>query len=187
MKTITTFLSFLATISFTSAQVMEQMELKDGSIQYYFSLDKFQKSLNLPIEVSHLGGDITKLKANTKSKLGGTVVFIDQNDKVLYEQKMDSTLTFEFNTDKKTATIECNVKGYSPYVKNLELERLSILVLKLQPEPQDAIYVINSQTTFSEMKLEEIMQCVNRQVESHPGKNDFSTCEKIYKAKIAVQ
>lgn len=187
MKFIATLLVTIISCSISFSQVMEQIELKDGSVQYYFTLDKYQKSFNYPIEVTHLGGDITKMKANTKSNLKGVITFTDLAGNVLYEKKMDSTLVFEFNTDKKVVNIQFVLNGYSPYTKKLEVEKLSILVLKLQPEPQEAIYVLNSPTTFSDAKLEEIMQCVNNQVVAHPEQTIFSTCEKIYKAKISVQ
>jgi hypothetical protein len=184
MKTIATFITLLLFSFFSTAQVMEQIELKDGSIQYYFTLDKFQKSFNYPIEITHLGGDVTKMKATSKSKLSGKIVFKDLVGKVLFEKKLDSSLVFEFNTNLKEVMIECSLKGYAPYIKKLEIEKLSILVLKLQPEPLESIYVINSTATIVDMKIEEIMQCVNGQVIAHPDQKTFTTCDKIYKVNI---
>ncbi|WP_343634098.1 hypothetical protein [Fluviicola sp.] len=161
MKAIITLLA-LACCQLIHGQIMHQTVREDKSFEYWFSLDQYQKPLNYAIEIAHLGGNINQLNGKISgNKKNGSVTILDTQGKKLFEKELGPNLDFEFATDQKDIVVEFTVDGFVTYSKKVSAESLSVLVLKLQPEPQDEIYQINSKKELSETELNSIMECVN--------------------------
>lgn len=181
---ITLFL--LISSRFLYGQVMHQTVREDKTFEYWFSLDQYQKPLNYAIEISHLGGNFNRLTGKMSGgNRTGLVSIQDLNGNVLFEKTLGSDLSFEFTTEHKEVVIEFTVDGYVTYSKKTGIETLSMLVLKLQPEPQDEIYQINSVNELSETELESIMKCVNDCQEQR--QSNFNTCGKQGEIRISLQ
>jgi hypothetical protein len=141
MKTILTLIA-LTTFQFIHAQVIHHSYSKENGYTYWFSLDQYQQPLNYVIEVSQLGGNITKLKGNYKGHKGsGNVTISDLNGNILLEEKLEKELGFEFSTDQQEIIIEVLIDGYAIYQKQTKIDKLTVLVLKLQPEPTDEVSI----------------------------------------------
>lgn len=168
-------------------QLMHQTVREDKSFEYWFSLDQYQKTMNYAIEITHLGGNINRLTGKIPgNKKNGSVTISDSKNKVLFEKELGSDLSFDFATDQKEIVIEFTVEGFVTYSKKINVETLSVLVLKLQPEPQESVYQINSQKELTTSELDTIMQCVNNCVQSTSNK-DIAACEKKGEFTISVQ
>lgn len=186
MKTTITTLFFLFAFSVLYSQIIQETEQEDGSLEYLFTLDQFQKPYNYPIEITHLGGNVTKLKAQVKnSKQTGNIRFKDLKGEILFEKKLEKELAFEFNTDKKEVVVECEIAGYISYSRTVKIETLSILILKLQTEPSEDIYILRANERLPDATLKKIMECVNQSKVSKSS--DFKSCESTYKVEISVQ
>lgn len=186
MKTIITLIALMA-CPVIYGQILHQTIREDKTHEYWFSLDQYQKPMNYAIEIAHLGGNINRLNGKiTSNKKNGVVTISDTKNKVLFEKNLESDLHFEFATDQKEIVIEFTVEGFVTYSKKVNIETLSVLVLKLQPEPQEAVYQINSQKELAESELDTIMQCVNNCVQYTINK-DVSTCGKKGEFTISVQ
>lgn len=186
MKTISTLFALLA-CQIIYGQILHQTVREDKTHEYWFSLDQYQKPMNYAIEIAHLGGNINRLTGKiTGNKKNGTVIISDTKGKILFEKELDSDLSFEFATDQKDIVVEFTVEGFVTYSKKISAETLSVLVLKLQPEPQETIYQINTPKELAATELETIMQCVNNCVQYTINK-DISTCGKKGEFTISVQ
>lgn len=186
MKAIITLLS-LACCQLIHGQIMHQTVREDKSFEYWFSLDQYQKPLNYAIEVAHLGGNINKLNGKISgNKKNGSVIISDIKGKKLFEKELGPNLDFEFATDQKDVVVEFAVDGFVTYSKKVSAESLSVLVLKLQPEPQDEIYQINSKKELSETELNGIMECVNNCMQYSVNK-ELKSCEKKDQYTISIQ
>lgn len=172
MKTsITIFL--LTCCPFLYGQILHQTVREDKTFEYWFSLDQFQKPFNYVVEIEQLGGNITKLKGIHKGHHGsGDITISDLNGNILYGEKLGKELSFEFATDQKEVIIEVLINGFTVYQKQTKIDNLTVLVLKLQPEPQDEVFQINSTIELNETQLKEIMECTNS------SKTDVSNCSK---------
>jgi hypothetical protein len=166
---------------------MHQTVREDKSFEYWFSLDQYQKPLNYAIEIAHLGGNINKLngKINGNTK-NGSVIISDTKGKKLFEKELGADLNFEYATDQKDIVVEFTVDGFVTYSKKISAETLSVLVLKLQPEPQDEVYQINSKKELSETELNGIMECVNNCMHYDVNK-ELKSCEKKDQYTISIQ
>lgn len=186
MKALITLLA-LSCCSFLHSQIMHQTVREDKSFEYWFSLDQYQKPLNYAIEIAHLGGNINRLNGKISgNKKSGNVQISDAKGKILFEKELGPELNFEFATDQKEIVIEFTVDGFVTYSKKINAESLSVLVLKLQPEPQEEVYQINARKELSTAELDIIMQCVNNCVQYTLNK-DVSTCGKKGEFTISVQ
>lgn len=186
MKAIITLLA-LTCCSFIHAQIMHQTIREDKTHEYWFSLDQYQKPMNYAIEIVHLGGNINKLNGKISgNKKNGSLMISDAKGKQLFEKELGPDLNFEFATDQKDIVVEFAVDGFVTYSKKVSAETLSVLVLKLQPEPQDEIYQINSKKELSETELNTIMECVNNCVQYNVNK-DITSCGKKGEYTISVQ
>jgi hypothetical protein len=186
MKAIITLLA-LTCYSFIHGQIMHQTVREDKTHEYWFSLDQYQKPMNYAIEIAHLGGNINKLNGKISgNKKNGSVIISDTKGKRLFEKELTPDLNFEFATDQKDIVVEFTVDGFVTYSKKISAETLSVLVLKLQPEPQDEIYQINSKKELSETELNTIMECVNNCVQYNVNK-DITSCGKKGEYTISVQ
>lgn len=182
MKTILTLLA-LTTIHGIQAQIIHQSVSKEHRYTYWFSLDQYQTPLNYVIEFSQLGGNVTKLKGVHKGNHGsGDITISDLNGNILYGEKLGKELSFEFTTDQVEVIIEVLINGYTVYQKQTKIDKLTVLVLKLQPEPKDEVYQINSSSELSQTQLNEIMECTN----AH--KNDLHFCDKkgVYEVLLQI-
>ncbi len=186
MKTIITI--FLVTCCpFVHGQILHQTIREDKTFEYWFSLDQFQKMLNYVVEIEQLGGNITKLKGIHKGHSGsGEITISDLNGNILYGEKLGKELSFEFATDQKEVIIEVLINGFTVYQKQTKIDHLTVLILKLQPEPQDAVYQINAQKELSTSDLDTIMQCVNHCMQPNVNK-DITTCGKKGETTISIQ
>ncbi|MNU67791.1 hypothetical protein D3C71_571430 [compost metagenome] len=186
MKTIITV--FLVTFCpFIYGQILHQAVREDKTYEYWFSLDQYQKPLNYAIEIAHLGGNINRLNGKiTGNKKKGVITISDTKNNLLFEKELSSDLSFEFATDQKEIVIVFTVDGFVTYSKKTNIETLSVLVLKLHPEPQDVVYQINAQKELSESDLNTIMQCVNNCVQ-HDVNKDMNTCGKKGETTISLQ
>ena len=147
----------------------------------------YQKPLNYAIEIAHLGGNINKLNGKISgNKKTGHVKISDLKGKVLFEKDLDTDLNFEFATDQKDIVVEFTVDGFVTYSKRVSAETLSVLVLKLQPEPQDDMYQINSNKELSKTELDGVMQCVNNCVQYNVNK-DITSCGRKGEYTIILQ
>lgn len=186
MKTLVTLFT-LAACPFLYGQVMHQTVREDKTVEYWFSLDQYQKPMNYAIEIEHLGGNIHKLTGKISgNRKNGAITIADTQHKPLYQKTLGPELNFEFATDQKEVIVEFSVDGFITYSKKVNAGTLSVLVLKLQPEPQDEIYQINSKKELPETELESIMQCVNQCVQHNVNKDVFS-CGKKDHYSISVQ
>lgn len=186
MKTIITLIALTA-CQVIYGQILHQTIREDKTHEYWFSLDQYQKPMNYAIEIAHLGGNINRLTGKISgNKKNGVVSISDTKNKVLLEKSMGPELNFEFATDQKEIIIEFSVDGFVTYSKKVNAETLSVLVLKLQPEPQEPVYQINSPKEISETELETIMQCVNNCVQYNVNK-DVTTCGKKGEFTISLQ
>lgn len=185
MKTLVTIgLLFLATLS--QAQVVEATENEDGSYKYMFSLNEFQKPLNYPIEIAHLGGNINQLKGNIgKSNYKGTITFKDIDGTILFQKNIENDLAFEFNTDKKKVIVECEVDGFVSYTKTISVDVLNILVIRMQNQPNDNYYMVNAESMLQDIELKLIMQCVYDFEKGNSMKTDINECG-MRKSKITL-
>lgn len=186
MKAIITL---LASMGFSSihAQIMHQTVQEDKSFEYWFSLDQYQKPLNYAIEIAHLGGNINKLNGKISgNKKNGLVLISDTKGKKLFEKELGADLNFEYATDQKDIVVEFTVDGFVTYSKKVSVETLSVLVLKLQPQPQDEVYQINSKKELSETELNGIMECVNNCMQYDVNK-ELKSCEKKDQYTISIQ
>lgn len=186
MKTILTLI--VITVSqIIYGQILHQTIREDKTYEYWFSLDRFQKPLNYAIEITHLGGNINKLTGKISgNKKNGSIHISDPNGKVLFEKELGPDLNFEFATDQKDIVVEFSVNGFVTYSKKVSAESLSVLVLKLQPEPQEEVYQINSQKELPTAELDVIMQCVNNCVQYNVNK-DITSCSKKGEFSISIQ
>lgn len=186
MKTIITVLALVA-YQFIHGQILHQTIREDQSFEYWFSLDQYQKPLNYGIEIAHLGGNINRLNGKiSNNKKNGTMIISDTENKVLFEKNLNSDLNFEFATDQKEIIIEFAVDGFVTYSKKVNIETLSVLVLKLQPESQEEVYQINSKKSLPESELAIIMECVNNCVQYNVNK-EITTCEEKGLFTISIQ
>ena len=186
MKALVTLFS-LACCQLIHGQIMHQTVREDKSFEYWFSLDQYQKPMNYAIEIAHLGGNINKLNGKiSANKKNGSITISDITGKKLFEKELGQDLNFEFATDQKEIVVEFSVDGFITYSKEVSAETLSVLVLKLQPEPQDEVYQINSKKELSETELESIMQCVNNCIQYTVNK-DFNSCGKKDEYRISMQ
>ncbi|MGV3612337.1 MAG: hypothetical protein ACO1N0_15370 [Fluviicola sp.] len=186
MKALITLLA-LTCCQFIQGQIMHQTVREDKTHEYWFSLDQYQKPLNYAIEIAHLGGNINKLNGKINgNKKNGHVKISDSKGKVVFEKDLTADLAFEFATDQKDIVVEFSVDGFVTYSKKVSAETLSVLVLKLQPEPQDEMYQINSKNQLSETELDTIMQCVNNCVQYNVNK-DVTSCGKKDTYTISIQ
>lgn len=186
MKAIITLLA-LTCCCLLHGQIMHQTVREDKSFEYWFSLDQYQKPMNYAIEIAHLGGNINKLNGKiTGNTKNGSVIITDTKGKRLFEKELGPDLNFEFATDQKDIVVEFAVDGFTTYSKKVSAETLSVLVLKLQPEPQDEMYQINSKNQLSETELESIMQCVNNCIHYNVNK-DIASCGKKGEYSIILQ
>ncbi len=186
MKTIITLIALLG-CPVIYGQILHQTILEDKTHEYWFSLDQYQKPLNYAIEITHLGGNINRLTGKiTGNKKNGVITISDSNNNLLFEKNLGSDLSFEFATDQKEIVVEFTLDGFVTYSKKINAETLSVLVLKLQPESQEAVYQINSQKEFTTAELDTIMQCVNNCMQYTTNK-DITTCEKKGEFTISVQ
>lgn len=186
MKAIITLLA-LCCCSFIHGQIMHQTVREDKTHEYWFSLDQYQKPLNYAIEIAHLGGNVNKLNGKmTGNRKTGHIKITDSKGKILFEKDLAADLNFEFATDQKEIVVEFTVDGFVTYSKKVSAETLSVLVLKLQPEPQEEMYQINSQKQLSETELDGIMQCVNNCIQYNVNK-DVTSCGKKGEYKISIQ
>lgn len=186
MKIIVTLL-VLACCPLIHGQILHQTIREDKTVEYWFSLDQYQKPLNYVIEIEQLGGNITKLKGIHKGHPGsGDVTISDLNGNILYGEKLGKELSFEFATDQEEVIIEVLINGFIVYQKQTKIDKLTVLILKLQPEPQDAVYQINAQKELSATDLDTIMQCVNHCVQRDVNK-DITTCGKKGETTISIQ
>ncbi|WP_300665035.1 hypothetical protein [Fluviicola sp.] len=186
MKMIITIL-LMAFCPLMYGQVLHQTLREDKTYEYWFSLDQYQKPFNYVVEIEQVGGNITKLKGIHKGHHGsGEITISDLNGNILYGEKLGKELSFEFATDQQEIIIEVLINGFTVYQKQTKINMLTVLVLKLQPEPQDAVYQINAQKELSASDLDIIMQCVNHCVQ--PGVNkDITTCGKKGETTISLQ
>jgi hypothetical protein len=186
MKTILLLIA-LTCCQVIYGQLMHQTVREDKSFEYWFSLDQFQKPLNYAIEIAHLGGNINKLNGKINgNKKSGNIKISDAKGEVLFEKDLTADLAFEFATDQKDIVVEFSVDGFVTYSKKVSAETLSVLVLKLQPEPQDEMYQINSKNQLSETELDTIMQCVNNCIQYNVNK-DVTSCGKKDEYTISIQ
>lgn len=186
MKTIVT-LVILACCPLIHGQILHQTIREDKTIEYWFSLDQYQKALDYVIEIEQLGGNITKLKGIHKGHHGnGEITISDLNGNILYGEKLGKELSFEFATDQKEVIIEVLINGFTVYQKQTKIDKLTVLILKLHPKPQEAVYQINAKKELSVSDLDTIMQCVNQCVQSDINK-DITTCVKKGEATISLQ
>ena len=186
MKAIITLLA-LTCCFLSQGQIMHQTVREDKSFEYWFSLDQYQKPLNYAIEIAHLGGNINKLNGKISgNKKKGSVIISDTKGKKLFEKELGSDLNFEYATDQKDIVVEFAVDGFVTYSKKVSAETLSVLVLKLQPEPQDEVYQINSKKELSEAELNGIMECVNNCMQYDVNK-ELNSCGKKDQYTISIQ
>lgn len=186
MKTILTLL-VLATSQIIYGQILHQTVREDKTYEYWFSLDQYQKPLNYAVEIAHLGGNINKLTGKISgNKKNGSIRISDPKGKILFEKELGPDLDFEFATDQKDIIFEFSVNGFVTYSKKVSAESLSVLVLKLQPEPQEEVYQINSQKELPVTELDKIMQCVNNCIQYNVNK-DVTSCGKKGEFSISVQ
>lgn len=186
MKTIVTLVT-LACCPLIHGQILHQTIREDKTVEYWFSLDQYQKALNYVVEIEQLGGNITKLKGIHKGHHGnGEITISDLNGNILFGEKLGKELSFEFATDEKEVIIEVLINGFTVYQKQTKIDKLTVLILKLQPEPQDAIYQINAQKELSVSDLETIMKCVDHCVQ-HDAAKDLSSCGKKGETTISIQ
>ncbi len=186
MKTLLT-LVVLATSQIIYGQILHQTIREDKTYEYWFSLDQYQKPLNYAIEITHLGGNINKLTGKISgNKKSGNIRISDPKGTVLFEKELGPDLNFEFDTDQKDIVIEFSVDGFVTYSKKVSAESLTVLVLKLQPEPQEEVYQINSQKELSTTELDTIMQCVNNCVQYNVNK-EVASCGKKGEFSISIQ
>ena len=186
MKTIVTLLA-LTCCTFIHGQILHQTIREDKTYEYWFSLDQFQKPLNYVVEIEQLGGNITKLKGIHKGHPGsGDVTISDLNGNILYGEKLGKELSFEFATDQEEVIIEVLINGFTVYQKQTKIDKLTVLILKLQPEPQDTVYQINAKKELSAADLDTIMQCVNHCTQRDVNK-DITTCGKKGETTISIQ
>ena len=177
----------IATSQIVYGQILHQTIREDKTYEYWFSLDQYQKPLNYAIEIAHLGGNINNLTGKISgNKKNGNISISDPKGKVLFEKELGSDLNFEFATDQKDIVITFTVDGFVTYSKKVSAESLSVLVLKLQPEPQEEVYQINAQKELPATELETIMQCVNNCVQYNVNK-DVSSCSKKGEFSISIQ
>ncbi|WP_343604286.1 hypothetical protein [Fluviicola sp.] len=182
MKTILTLIT-LITMHWTQAQMIHQSYSKENGYTYWFSLDQYREPLNYVIEVSQLGGNITKLKGSYKGHKGsGDITISDLNGNILLGEKLGKELSFEFSTDQTDVIIEVLVNGYTVYQKQTKIDKLTVLVLKLQPEPQDEVYQINSSVELNETQLNEIMKCTD----SHQSEPHFCDQKGVYEVILQI-
>lgn len=186
MKAIITLLA-LTCCSFLHAQIMHQTVREDKTHEYWFSLDQYQKPMNYAIEIAHLGGNINKLNGKISgNKKNGSVIIADAKGKKIFEKELGPDLSFEFATDQKEIVVEFAVDGFVTYSKKVSAETLSVLVLKLQPEPQDEVYQINSKKELSETELNSIMECVNNCMQYNVNK-ELKSCVINDQYTISIQ
>ncbi len=186
MKIIATLIALTA-CQLIYGQILHQTIREDKTHEYWFSLDQYQKPLNYAIEIAHLGGNINRLNGKISgNKKNGVVTISDTKGKLLFEKNLNPDLLFEFATDQKEIVIEFLVEGFVTYSKKVNAETLSVLVLKLQPESQEAVYQINAQKELSTTELDTIMQCVNNCVQYNVNK-DVSSCGKKGEFTISIQ
>lgn len=186
MKTIITLIVLLA-CQVIYGQILHQTVREDKTHEYWFSLDQYQKPLNYAIEIAHLGGNINRLTGKiTGNKKNGVIAITDIKGKALFEKMLSPELNFEFATDQKEIVIEFSVDGFVTYSKKINVETLSVLILKLQPESQEEVYQINAQKELSTTELDTIMQCVNNCVQYNVNK-DVTSCGKKGEFSISVQ
>ncbi len=186
MKTLATLFTLLC-CQLIHGQLLHQTVREDRSFEYWFSLAKYQKPLNYAIEIAHLGGNIHKLSGKISGNTQpGSVIISDVTNKKLFEKELGPDLNFEFATDQKELVIEFAVNRFVTYSKKIQAETLTVLVLKLQPEPGDEVYQINSKKELPETELESIMQCVNNCMQ-HTVNKDFNSCGKKGEYTISLQ
>ncbi|MNJ85286.1 hypothetical protein D3C87_27560 [compost metagenome] len=186
MKTIITLIA-LSFCQLIDGQILHQTVREDKTYEYWFSLDQYQKPLNYAIEIAHLGGNVNRLNGKiTGNKKKGIITISDTKNNLLFKKELTADLNFEFATDQKEILIEFAVDGFVTYSKKTSIETLSVLVLKLQAEPQEAVYQINAQRELSESELNTIMQCINNSLQSGVNK-DFTTCGKKGETTISLQ
>jgi cytochrome c oxidase assembly protein Cox11 len=185
MKTITTLIALMACQAIYG-QILHQTIREDKTHEYWFSLDQYQKPLNYAIEIAHLGGNINRLTGKISgNKKNGVILISDIKNNVLFEKNLDSDLSFEFATDQKEIVVQFTVDGFVTYSKKINAETLSVLVLKLQPESQEAVYQINSHKEFTTVELDTIMQCVYSV--QYTSNKDITTCGKKGEFTISIQ
>lgn len=168
-------LIFLGFLSFSlHAQVIKDQTRDDGTHEYWFTLDEFSTPVQFPIRVEQVDGTTVKLSGETG--LNGKKGFIIIEN--LISQRVDTIRLnpdgiFNYTCNKKIhLTVE--IDGYVTYEKeNQGLEGLSMLVVKLHPNPEDIIYLLVTKTVISETALDKYMRCL---YSTKKTGSDTSTC-----------